>query len=338
MGQRSKKIIDRIHPDEFVHESAIKIKRVMIVGASGYLGSALSLGLRDEYEVFGSYHQSPMRIEGAHFFEMNCLNATDILNATTRYNPDIVLYCAGISDIARCTANPMLSDAINTKAMTLFFKVLSRPVPLLYFSCDQVLSVPKPNDLSLRLDELVETNPVNEWGASRARGETQVLGHNRLTYVLRLPRLYGERLGSPYAPRETWVQDIVRKLESKDRVACVTNQWRSSLYIGDAVRALRLFLAKLPLTSTIFNLSPSDSLTPYESALQLAEIFSLDEKLLEAVTLEKYLASKTYEEPHFCSLSGKAFESTFPIRFQSLREGLTEMKERLDSGYTQTWI
>jgi dTDP-4-dehydrorhamnose reductase len=269
---------------------------------------------------------------------MDCLNATDILNASSRYNPDIVLYCAGISDIARCTANPMLSDAINTKAMTLFFKVLSKPVPLMYFSCDQVFSANKPADPSFRLDELVDTSPVNEWGQSRARGEAQVLGHNRLTYVLRLPRLYGERLGSPYQPRETWVQETVRKLENKERFGSVADQWRSSLYIGDAVRALRLFLAKAPLTSTIFNVSAGDSITPFESNLQVAETFSLDDHLIDPVSLEKYLSNKTYEEPRFCSLSGKAFEQNFPIRFQSLKEGLTEMKDRLDSGYTQTWM
>jgi|GEM_PF-1336523 len=338
MGQRAKKIIDRIHPDEFQHESALKIKRVMIVGASGYLGSALALGLRDEYEVFGSYHKSPMRIDGAHFFEMDCLNATDILNAASRYKPDIVIYCAGMSDIARCTANPMLSDAINTKAMTLFFKVLSRPVPLMYFSCDQVLSGNRPSDAQFRFDEVLNSNPLNEWGASRARGENQVLAHNRLTYVLRLPRIYGERLGSPFYPRETWVQETLRKLEAKDRFGAVVDQWRSSLYIGDAVRALRLFFAKAPLTSTIFNLSPSDSITPYESAIQLAKTFSMDSSLIEPVALEEYLANKTFEEPKFCSLSGKAFESHFPFRFQSLSEGLSEMKERLDTGYTQSWI
>lgn len=321
----------------FFQETPKTIKRVMIVGASGYLGSALALGLRDDFEVFGTYYESPMRIDGAHFFQMNCLDGNDILSNVQRFNPDFVIYCSGISDVNRCAVNPMLAAALNTKAVMLFFKVFSHAVPLMYFSSDHVFSSSVPNDMGFRFHEKSKTDPKNEYGSTRIRGESQILEHNRLNYVMRLPRIYGERLGSPLRPRETWIQETIRKIQSKERVSAVVDQWRSSLYIGDLVRAVRSFITQAPVKSTLYHMSPSDSLTPYESAMVLAEKFGLDSNLVDKIELKSALENKPYEESSFCSLDGHFFEEKFNFKFQNFSEGLEEMKERLNTGYIQNW-
>jgi dTDP-4-dehydrorhamnose reductase len=332
----NKKIVDTHHPDDFQHDSPLKIRRVLVVGASSYIGSALCLGLRDTYEVFGSIYKSPMSLEGVHFVEMDCLNASDILSSVQRYRPDFVIYCAGLSNIKLCENNPLLSEAINTRALTLFFKVLPRPVPFLYFSCDQIFSG-SSHDLNFRFDEQDDANPVNQWGHTKAQGEALVLAHNRLTYVLRLARLYGEVLGSPQHTRSTWVQNYLEAAHSNAGLSLPSDQWRSTLYIGDLVRAVRMFIQHAPLSSTVYNLSASDALTPQEMAAEVFKAWSLDETRIHKTSLDTYLADEKHKEPHFSALTGRLFEKDFDWKFQSLKEGLQEMRERLKKGHIKNW-
>jgi dTDP-4-dehydrorhamnose reductase len=323
--------------DEFRHQSPLRFRRVMVVGASGYIGSALSLGLRDDFDVFATHHKSPLWIEGVHAIKLDCMSANDILSNVQRYRPDVVIYCAGISSPATCQENPMIADTINHRAMTLFFKVLPRPIPFVYLSCDQVFSS-NSSDTKFRFTEEDDPNPLSEFAQSKTRGESLVMGHNRLTYVMRLARVYGERLGSPQRPRESWIQRLLAQTSQGENYAVLEDQWRSSIYVGDVVRALRKFLRRAPLSSTLFHLGADDAITELESAKAALQSWNLDNSLLKPVQLDARIAAQGFGEGRNSSLSSKRFQDFYEFRFQPLSEGLQELRARLESGYTQTWF
>jgi dTDP-4-dehydrorhamnose reductase len=318
-------------------ESAFRVRRVMIVGASGYIGSALSLGLRDDFDVFAAYNNSPMWIEGVHGFKMDCLNANEILQSVQRYRPDLIVYSAGLAQAQVCQTHPMYAEALHSRAMTLFFKVLPRAIPFVYLSCDQVLAGSE-NDLSFRFTEDDDPNPCNELGQTKTRGESLVLQHSSLTYVMRIARVYGERLGSPHKPRESWVQRLLLQSEQGLKSTEVNNQWRSTVYVGDIVRALRKFFFHIPSNSGLFQIGASDAMTPLDMSKQTLGAWGYDPELISAASLESRIASLKCPEPIFSAMSSKRFESTFDFRFQPFPEGLKEMRSRLETGFTQSWI
>jgi dTDP-4-dehydrorhamnose reductase len=323
--------------DEFRHESPLRFRRVMVVGASGYVGSALSMGLRDDFDVFATHHKSPLWIEGVHAIKLDCMSANDILTNVQRYRPDVVIYCAGIASAATCHENPMIADTINNRAMTLFFKVLPRPIPFVYISCDQVFSSTS-SDHKFRFTEEDDPNPLSELAQSKTRGESLVMAHNRLTYVMRLARVYGERLGSPQRPRESWVQRIVAQTSQGESCEVLEDQLRSSLYIGDVVRALRKFLKRAPLSSTLFHLSANDSITELESAQAALTAWNIDTSQLRPITLDTRIAAQGFIEGRNSAMSSKRFQDLYEFRFQPLSEGLMELRARLETGYTQAWV
>ncbi|MEO5666624.1 MAG: sugar nucleotide-binding protein [Bdellovibrionota bacterium] len=324
--------------DEFRHDSPLRFRRVMIVGASGYLGSALAMGLRDDFDILATYHKSaPLWIEGVHSLRLDCMNGNDILQSVQRYAPDVVIYCAGISSPAMCHENPMIADALNSRAMALFFKVLPRPIPFAYISCDQVFSS-AGTDANFRFNEEDDPDPQNEFGQSKMRGESLVLAHNRLTYVMRVARLYGERLGSPQRPRETWIQRHLEQIAKNDTVHALDDQRRTTVYVGDVVRALRRFLFRAPLSSTIFHLGAGDALSEFETATQLCHVWGVDPGLIVTEKLADRVAKQGFNEARFSAISSKRFEDLYAFKFQSYSEGIVELRARLESGYTQAWV
>jgi len=215
----SHKIVDpgQQHIDEFSYEAPSDVKNVLIVGASGYLGSALCLGLRDQFNVTGTYNERVFRLEGILTCEADALDATDLLNAISKSSPDIVIYCSGVTRLTACEVQYDLAEALNAKLMSILFKVLPKPTPLIYLSCDHVFGErTKPEPVKASAEEGadfgtekaeapgIETNhqnffrehdacnPLNALGQTKLKGEKAVLAQPHLTWVIRLPLLYGE--------------------------------------------------------------------------------------------------------------------------------------------------
>jgi dTDP-4-dehydrorhamnose reductase len=326
--------IERWRPPDFsqVVEDG-RFRRIFIAGISGYVGSALAMGLRDEYEVIGSYHEHPVRIEGVTSIKMNCLMGGEILTAISRFDPDLVVYCAGVTSTDRSEELPQVAEALNFRAPAIFFKVLPKPVPFVYFGTDVIFGDPK----KAPFNEQARPKSVNTLALTKQKGEAMVYNHNRLTYVFRLPAIYGEVLGGPQYPRPTWLQWLQRSLEAGEKTPLFRDQVRSSIYIGDVVRAFKKFLKKAPLKSTLLNVAPEEGLSRLEFGKLFCREFGYDENLLVDISVDDN-PETTIPRPKDCRLVGKLFQSSYSFNVQTAREGLKEMSERLRTGYTKNWL
>jgi dTDP-4-dehydrorhamnose reductase len=202
-------------------------------------------------------------------------------------------------------------------------------------SCDQVFAG-SGEDPKFRFNEDDDANPLNELASSKTRGESLVINHNRLTYVFRLARPYGERLGSPQRPRDSWIQRIIDG-PAAEVPALLEDQRRSSVYVGDVVRAMRLFLKNPPLSSTLFHLSAGDALSEAEAAHKVIEAWHLDAEKFGKRSVQEAVAEQGFNIPKFSAMSAKRFENTYKFQFQSFPEGLKELRDRLEAGYSQGW-
>ena len=365
------------HADDVVYEAATP-QKVLIIGASGYLGSALCLGLRDHYNVVGTYNQRPFRLEGCLSTQADALDATELLTVISKHNPDIVIYCAGITKHHQCETSPDFADALNAKILGLIFKVLPKTTPLIYLSCDQVLAV-KPKVEKLLAEDVEENekssphknsndstkvavanneahhiesneqfffkekdlvNSINVLGESKIRGERLVLEHPHLTWVLRLPLIYGDVLGSPYAPRLSWLRTLQEQIEKEETVTVPNDQIRSTLYVGDFVRAVRSLLKNLPKNSALFHLSANDTVTPYELAMEHLKNVGLSTEFIKGVSLQEHLdeLQQSHTEPLETPMSSEKFCRRYDFKFQSAIDGLKEYKQRLAEGYCGDWL
>ena len=94
--------------------SSEKKKTILIIGVSSFVGSNLAEHLKDDYHVIGSYHENPIEIEGVLTFSLDILRKDLIKLSIKLFNPEITIYCAGMSSIEDCEKNMNNPYTLNT--------------------------------------------------------------------------------------------------------------------------------------------------------------------------------------------------------------------------------
>jgi dTDP-4-dehydrorhamnose reductase len=314
--------------------SDVPINRILIIGISGYIGSSLAMGLRDSFEIFGTYHQRSIRMEGTTTFPMNAMNSNEVVDAIRRTQPDAIIYAAGISDPDTAQKDKDKTDSLHVKAPSIVLKTSIRPAHFIYFSTDQVFG-DVPETVTLPIEENVPTSPINTIGTSKAQAETMVLSNRKGAHVLRLGPLYGEPFGSPHGFRRTWIDGLRRRIERREPLFLPRAQIRSHLYVGEFVRATSAFLKNIPSDSSIYNIAPRNAYSLYDFSKLFVDIMGYPEDSVRRSEKEDTLSNVVKAKNS--SLKCKKFESHFGLEFQTIENALKEFAERLTQGHTKPW-
>jgi dTDP-4-dehydrorhamnose reductase len=321
--------------------SEAPIRRIAIIGVSGYLGSSLAIGLRDHFEVFGSYNTHPLRIEGVTCFPMNCVNGGEILEILQYHKPEGVIYCAGISDPAICQASPPLADSIHFKAPTVFLKILPTVLRFLYLSTDEVYGGHTTSPPTTPYVENPSPAAQSVLAKTRLHGEQMALGHRKFTAVMRLGEVFGDPFGlRMFHSTEDraglhWFDRLQENLFRGERMSLYQDQIRNYLYVGDLVRAVRRYFAKPPLASVLYNLGAPNAISQYEFGRQTARALGYDEALIQPTSITRTSAGLAAGD---LRMTSDKFANDHGFRAQTTEEALGEYAERLRTGHTRNWV
>src|SRR5258708_7866363 len=96
------------------------IQKVLIVGASGLIGSNFAYHLRRHYRVFGTYHYRIPRIDNVIYFRFGLSAAAPIREFIRVIRPDAIIFCAAITDLAACEKDPSKIAFVNSVAPASF--------------------------------------------------------------------------------------------------------------------------------------------------------------------------------------------------------------------------
>lgn len=153
--------------------------RILILGASGFVGSALFAQLARDHEVLGTSRR------GHGLVPLDPADA-DAVRALVGDRFDLVVHTAGLVDLAAAQRDPDAAYAANVAPMpALLDAVDDAGAKLVYLSTDNVFDGTREF-----YDETALRTPINVYGCTKAAAEQRVLqrdGH----LVIRLPLMYG---------------------------------------------------------------------------------------------------------------------------------------------------
>ncbi len=150
--------------------------RILLIGASGFLGGVLWRYLRSRHEIVGTcYHGTQPDLISLDVRDKNSLSK--LVNQSF----DLILYTAGLISIETCEDNPQLAWSLNVEPLQVLKRISNTKI--IYFSSDNVFSGEKDDYL-----ESSQPSPINMYGWSKLAGES-VLDNKHL--IIRLPFLFG---------------------------------------------------------------------------------------------------------------------------------------------------
>jgi dTDP-4-dehydrorhamnose reductase len=254
--------------------------RVLLTGASGFLGSAV----RDELVARGHELLAVGHRPGGAGRAADLSQPGAAARLVEELAPDAVLHAAAMADIAPCAADPALARRVNAEAPAeLAAASARRGARLLHVSTDQIFDGSRAG---WREEDVPA--PLHEYGASKLAGERGVLAACPGALVVRTALLTGEARGG----RRSASSALLELLARGGRPALFIDEWRTPLAVADAARALADLLEReecwrgaLPgAPGRILHLGGPERLTRLELGRRIAAAAGFDAELCVGAT------------------------------------------------------
>ncbi len=255
------------------------MKKILITGASGFLGWHLCQVLGTTYELHGIYYRQHFQQKGLHWHRVNLLEEQKVQTLLQGLQPDLLIHAAAIANPNFCEEHPALSHHINVYSTVALAEQTARQhIPMLFTSTDLVF-----NGNAAPYDETDFPYPISIYGEQKLAAEESLLGDFEHTMVLRLPLLFG--WGSDYHKNffKTWFQ----QLRQRQEIIAFTDEYRTALSAKDAAQGIHLavkylwrhFKHQQPF-ERLLHLAAEEQLSRFDFAKKMATVFELDDSLI----------------------------------------------------------
>src|ERR1044072_6067456 len=127
-------------------------------------------------------------------------------------------------------------------------------------------------------------SPLSYYGASKVAAERMIRNSKLPWAIVRTVLVYGTAIDMQRSNIITWVKN---NLQQGKKIKGVDDQWRTPTLVQDLAEGCKLVADKQ--ATGVFHISGSEMLSPYEMAVQTAQFFKLDLRLIEKVNAKSFV-------------------------------------------------
>lgn len=276
------------------------MKKLLITGSTGFLGSRLALYYKDKYELLLPTHS-----------QLNVSREEAVMAYMEQFQPDIVLHCAALSNTWYCEQHPDESHRVNVQGTVKIAKACKHiGAKLVFMSSDQVYN---GTPVSGPLKEQDVFQPVNVYGRHKLEAEQRALRNNPMSVALRLTWMY-DVPGSHMKLNSNILENIQKALDEGTTIKAATHEYRGVTNVWEVVRNME---QTLELPGGIYNYGSGNHIDSYTLFLKVANIMGAKEPSTFILPDEERFSEQTRNLTMDCSLI-----NNFGIRFNDSVEGI----------------
>lgn len=234
-----------------------KFDRILITGASGFVGSRVTEYLRDKYTLLTPSHG-----------ELDITSAEAVERFIQTNRPDVILHLAAISNTGYCEEHPDESMLVNVTSVGNIAKSAARhSVKLVFFSSDQIYNGNLEPGL---LSENIPTAPENHYGRHKKLAEELALSICPDCVALRATWMYDmERPGMN--THGNFVINLQKAIETNTPVRLAIREYRGITWVDEVVRNIP-FAFELP--GGVYNFGAENLMNTYETGMEYARMLT----------------------------------------------------------------
>lgn len=283
--------------------------RIVVTGASGFLGSILMEILKAEHETSGTCFMR--KVEG--LVPLDLLDQKAVHDFFDSVNPDVVIHTVALTNVDECQRSPEQAYKINVLTTKNVLKGI-RNARLVYISTDQVY-----DGVSMsRVDDAV---PVNTYALTKLHAEDVALMAPG-SLVLRT-NFFGT-----CSFKTTYFDWLIENLRSGRRFNAFNDVLFSPLFIGDFSEMLSKCIREG--IEGIYNLGASETLSKADFAFKVAEVFGYSGDLINSVSIET--ANLNAPRPKNMSMDSTRIEKALGVKLPSVHDGIKALHSALSEG------
>jgi dTDP-4-dehydrorhamnose reductase len=291
------------------------MKKLLVTGASGFLGWNLCQLAQQEWEIYGTSFSHPLEIAGITPLKVDLRNYEELKRLFQDIQPNAVIHTAALSSPNFCQSNPEESQAINvTASCNIAGLCADSSIPCVFTSTDLVF-----NGLNAPYQETDAVSPVNLYGEQKVTAEEGMLERYPKTSICRMPLMFG--VATP--PAQSFMQPFIQTLREGKELSLFTDEFRTPVSGTTAAKGLLLALEKV---NGRIHLGGKERVSRYEFGRLLVEVLELPSEGLKSCRQAD--VKMTAPRPPDVSLdSSKAFEIGYaPL---SLRQELEALRGKV---------
>jgi dTDP-4-dehydrorhamnose reductase len=242
------------------------IKKLLVTGASGFLGWNICREAQNEWEVFGTFLSHPVEIDGTNTIQIDLTDFKELERLFHEIRPDGVIHTAAATSPNYCEDNRSASHNINVDAAVNCARLCAaRGIPFIFTSTDLVF-----DGLNAPYKEDAPVSPVNCYGEQKVMAEEGVLKTYPAAAVCRMPLMFGD----PGPAASSFYVTMKESLKDGRELKLFVDEFRTPVSGMTAAQGLLLLLHK---AHGIFHLGGIERISRYNFGLLMMDVLGVSE-------------------------------------------------------------
>lgn len=243
------------------------MQRVLLTGASGFLGWNLLHTVPNNIEVIGQYNTGTIQVPVKEVIQTDLAIRASVDAMLAKAKPDAIIHTAAVADANLFETQREKSFLINwiaTNHMAAY--AAEHQIPFIFTSTDLVFDGTKGN-----YTEEDDPKVLSAYGLSKASAELGIASRYKKACICRMPLMFG--YGGPQA--QSFITPFLQKLRSGEELKLFTDEYRSAV---DGISAAKgLWMALTDNWHGLYHLGGQHRRSRHEFGVLLAEAFGIDE-------------------------------------------------------------
>ncbi len=244
------------------------MKKLLITGASGFLGWNLCQLAKSSWDIYGTYFAHAVQIPGINAVKVDLGDFAALEGIFQLIQPDAVIHLAAQSSPNYCQNYPQESQLINvTASCNLAGLCADYSIPCVFTSTELVF-----DGLNPPYRETDPVCPVNFYGEQKVMAELGMLARYPLTAICRMPLMFG--VATPTA--SSFIQPFIETLRGGKELNLFIDEFRTPASVNTAAQGL---LLALETVNGIIHLGGKERVSRYDFGRLLVEVLQLPDGL-----------------------------------------------------------
>ena len=274
--------------------------KVLVIGSDGQLGL--------EFQKISNSYDSLSWVFST-IKTLDLVKLDTISSFLNDINPSVIINCAAYTSVDKAETESKLADLINHEAVDIISRWTSdNNKKLIHVSTDYVF-----DGLSkLPLSENSNTNPMNEYGRSKLKGEQVCLKNDTNSIIIRTSWLY-----SSFG--KNFVKTMIELMKKNNSIKVVNDQMGSPTYAYDLAKVILKIIMNYKTESGLFHYSNEGEISWFEFARSIRELYKLDCEIIGVSSKEfKTLAKR----PQYSLLNKSKIKKIFNLEISNYKKSL----------------